>query len=70
MQREIGIAQKFARHQDQVRLAVTHDFVGLLWRGDQADGAGEDSRLAPDALGKRDLIAGTQRNLSVFRIAT
>ena len=70
MQREIGIAQEFARHQDQVGLTVAQDFVGLPRRGDHADGAGEDSRFAPDAVGKRDLIAGPQRNPGMFRIAT
>src|ERR1039457_1697830 len=69
MQGEIGIAQEFARHEDQVGLPVTHDFVGLLWRGDHANGAGEHSRFPPDALRKRNLISGTKRNRGMRRVA-
>jgi hypothetical protein len=36
--------------------------LGLLRRGDHADGSSEDSRLAADALGKGSLIAGAERN--------
>ena len=36
-----------------VGLAGAHDLVRLRGRGDQADGAGGNSRFAPDALGER-----------------
>src|ERR1035437_208824 len=67
MQREIGIAQEFAPQQNQVGLPVAHDIVGLPRRGDQADGTGTHLRLAPDALGKPDLISGPKRDLRIWR---
>ena len=62
MQRPVRIAQKLARHDDQVGLAAAHDLFGLLGSGDEADGRGRHPRLALDPFGNRHLIAGTHGN--------
>ena len=61
-QRPIGIAEEFASQQNNVGLSGRDDVLGLLGRGDHANGSCEDSRLAADALGKGSLIAGAERN--------
>jgi hypothetical protein len=63
VQREVGMAQEFARQQHQVGLLRTDDLIGLLRRGDQPDGAGENAGLAADALGKGNLIARSRAAL-------
>jgi hypothetical protein len=64
-QRPVGIAEQFASQQDEVGLPGGDDVLGLLGRGDHADGSSEDSGcLAADALGKGSLIAGAERNFA------
>ena len=60
--RPVGFAEEFASQQDYVGLSGADDVLGLLGRGDHADGSSEDSSLAADALGKGSLIAGAERN--------
>src|SRR5512143_2372943 len=61
--REVRIAQQFARHDDEVGVAVVEDLLRLLRLGDQADCAGCDLRFATDARGERNLVAGRDRDL-------
>ena len=62
MERPVGFAEEFASQQHQVGLSGGDDVLGLLGREDHADGPGEDSSLAANALGKGSLIARAKRN--------
>src|ERR1700730_7094357 len=64
-ERPVRIAQQFAREHHAVRVAATYDFVGLRWRRDETHGTRRDPRLTLDLRGKRDLIAGTDRDVRV-----
>ncbi len=62
-QRKIRVAQQFARDQDRVGLAGPDNVLRLSRGGDHADSAGQDPGVPANALGKRRLIAGADRNL-------
>jgi len=51
-QRPIGVAQKSASHENQIRLAFREDLLHLFLCLDQAHGGGSNSSLATNSLGK------------------
>jgi len=55
-QRPIRIAQQFAREEDDIGLAIANDLIRLGRGKNHADRRGRDSRLAPDAPRKRNLV--------------
>ena len=64
-QRPVGLAQKFARHENRVGLPGVDDVFGLRGRGDHADRAGENSSFFADALRKRYLVTRAYGNFRV-----
>ena len=69
MDRPVGVAEHFARHEDEVGLALVDDAVGLGGLGDHADGGGGDGGFVADASREVDLIAGREGNFGVGDVA-
>ena len=61
--REVGVAQQFARQQDDIRFAILDDRARLFRLGDHADCAGGDAGFGANLLRKRDLITGPDLDL-------
>lgn len=66
---EVRIAEQFASDENEIGLSGFQNRFGLLWFGDHADGAGEDFGIAADLRGERDLVAGTDGDFGVERVA-
>ena len=62
-EREVGLAEELARHEDGVGAPLGQHGLGLLRRRDEADGGRRHAGLAPHRLGEVDLVARPQRDL-------
>ncbi len=63
VKRPVGLAQEFASHFDQVRLALAKNRVCLRRVGNHSNCCGEKTRFAFDFGSKRNLISRSDRNL-------
>src|SRR3569623_2357144 len=64
------IVQRGACERDRIGLAVDEELFRLLGLGDETNRDGGNIRSSADALGERDLIAGTELDLLRRRQAT
>ena len=62
--------QRFPPDQHQIRLAISHNLLGLHWLGDQPHGRRRDVSLSPDCFGKPDLISRCVRDLLMLVVPT
>jgi hypothetical protein len=62
-QAPIRITQKRAPDEHEIGIATRNDIVGLPRLGDEADRAGHDVRVGPDAPRERHLITRTKHDL-------
>jgi len=63
VQRPVGVPKQLPRQQNQVGLAAADYLIGLLRRGDHANGAGHDTGFPPNAFGETHLVPWPHRNL-------
>ena len=63
MERPVWVAEKFARQQNDIRLAGANELVGLRRGSDHADGSGRDSSFVTDGLGVVNLVSGADGDL-------
>ena len=66
---EIGVAEEFAGHEDEIGLAGLEDIFGLLGFGDHANGAGEDLGVAADLSGEGNLVTGADGDFGLQGVA-
>src|SRR5262249_28672902 len=63
MKGKIGVAEKLARQQDDIGLALGQNGIGLLRCSDESHGGGCDIRISANGGREWNLISGRVRNL-------